>query len=215
MLIIGAKGFAKEVLEVLHQLGQLDDVVFYDDVSETLPELLYGRFPVLRTKAAASDYFKTIDARFVLGIGQPVLRRNLARQFEAMGGVLTSVVSPFAQIGHFGNDIGTGCSIMTNALISNDVQIGSGCIVYFNAIITHDCKIGDFVEFSPGATILGRCKIGSFSQIGSNVTILPNVSIGDNVVIGAGSVVTKDIPSNSLAVGVPAVIKKELPKLIF
>ena len=46
--------------------------------------------------------------------------------------------------------------------------------------------------------------------IGANVTILPGVTIGNNVVIGAGAVVNKDIPDNSLAVGVPARVIKEI-----
>ncbi len=44
MLIIGAKGFAKEVLEILHQLNQLENVVFYDDVNNDAPEKLFGQF---------------------------------------------------------------------------------------------------------------------------------------------------------------------------
>lgn len=52
-------------------------------------------------------------------------------------------------------------------------------------------------------------KIGNHCWIGGGAKILPDVTIGDNVVIGAGSVVTGDIPSNSLAIGSPAkVIKK-------
>ena len=47
--------------------------------------------------------------------------------------------------------------------------------------------------------------------IGGGTTILPGVTIGDNVVIGAGSVVTRDIPSNSLAVGNPARVIRSLP----
>jgi maltose O-acetyltransferase len=42
--------------------------------------------------------------------------------------------------------------------------------------------------------------------------VLPGVTIGDNSVIGAGAVVTKNVPKNSLAVGVPAVVKKNLTK---
>ena len=53
-------------------------------------------------------------------------------------------------------------------------------------------------------------KIGDDVWIGANVTILPGVTIGNNVVIGAGAVVTKDIPDNSLAVGVPARVIKEI-----
>ena len=52
---------------------------------------------------------------------------------------------------------------------------------------------------------MGRARtIGDNCWIGGSSTILPGVSIGDNVTIGAGSVVVKDIPSNSVAVGNPA-----------
>jgi len=51
--------------------------------------------------------------------------------------------------------------------------------------------------------IYGRITIGKNCFIGCRVTILPNVTIGDNVIIGAGSVVTRDIPSNTVACGVP------------
>ena len=54
-------------------------------------------------------------------------------------------------------------------------------------------------------------RIGNDVWIGGHVTILPGVTIGDNVVIGAGAVVTKDIPANSLAMGVPARVVKEIP----
>ena len=52
--------------------------------------------------------------------------------------------------------------------------------------------------------------MGNNVWIGGNVTVLPGVSIGDNVVIGAGSVVTKDIPSNVVAVGNPCRVIKEI-----
>ena len=47
-------------------------------------------------------------------------------------------------------------------------------------------------------------------RIGSGANILPGVSIGDNSIIGAGSVVIKDIPANSVAVGIPAKVIKNL-----
>lgn len=54
------------------------------------------------------------------------------------------------------------------------------------------------------ADIFGRIVIGNNVHIGENVTIMPGVTIGDNVVVGCGAVVTKDIPSNTIAVGIPA-----------
>ena len=53
-------------------------------------------------------------------------------------------------------------------------------------------------------------KVGNNVWIGGNVVVLPGVTIGDNVVIGAGSVVNKDIPSNSVAVGNPCKVIKEI-----
>ena len=52
--------------------------------------------------------------------------------------------------------------------------------------------------------------IGKRVWVGANVTILPGVVIGENTVIGAGSVVTKELPSNSVAAGVPAKVKKKM-----
>ena len=55
-------------------------------------------------------------------------------------------------------------------------------------------------------------SVGNDVWIGGNVTVLPGVNIGSNVVIGAGSVVTKDIPSNVVAVGNPCKILKKIEK---
>jgi len=53
-------------------------------------------------------------------------------------------------------------------------------------------------------------KVGNNVWIGGNVTVLPGVTIGDNVTIGAGSVVTKDIPSNTVAVGNPCKVIRNI-----
>jgi len=215
MLVIGAKGFAKEVLEVVRQLNQLENLVFYDDVNNVMPEKLFGQFPILRTIQEAATYFKTIDNRFTIGIGNPVLRKQLYDKFSAIGGKFISTISPLATIGAYDVQIGIGSNVLSGAVFSNSTKIGVGCIVYYNAIITHDCIIGDFVEISPAVALLGRCKISDYSQIGANTTILPDIIIGKNVIIGAGSVVTKNVPDNCLVVGVPAKIIKELTPLEF
>jgi len=208
MLIVGAGGFAKEILEIFYQRGETDNLVFYDDVNILESNLLYSRFPILTNEEQAKEYFNRFGNEFTLGIGNPLSRVKLRTKFEALGGTLTSSVSPVAKIGTFGVEIGKGCNVLSNATFSNSTKIGEGCIVYYNSVITHDCIIGDYVEISPSVNILGNCRIGDFTQIGSNATILPRRIIGANVIIGAGSVITKNIPDNSVVVGVPGRIIK-------
>ncbi|MCY0979372.1 acetyltransferase [Chryseobacterium wangxinyae] len=209
MLIIGAKGFAKEVLEIFHQKNQLSNLAFFDDVNHYGDSLLFNKFKILKDEDEVKEFFDLSDSNFTIGIGNPHLRFNIYKKFISLNGKCISVISDKAQIGSYDVKIAEGSTILDNVILSNSVIIGRCSLVYYNVTITHDCQVDDFVELSPAVTLLGGCHIGAFSQIGSGATILPKVKIGSNVIIGAGSVVNKDIPDNCVAVGVPArVIKK-------
>ncbi len=209
MLIVGAKGFAKEVLEICKNLNLLENLVFFDNVNNYDIKLLYNNFPILTNYEDVELYFKKNDNKFTLGIGNSKLRYNLYKKLEEFGGEFYSTISSKADIGSYDVNIDVGANILDGVKISNSVNIGIGALIYYNSIITHDCTLGDFVEVSPNATILGRVKIGNFTQIGANATILPDVVIGENVVVGAGAVVSKDLPDNCVAVGIPAKIIKQ------
>lgn len=215
MLIIGAKGFAKEVLEVLHQNNQTENIAFYDDVNHDIGDFLYNKFPILKNENQAIDFFKTNGNEFTIGIGNPQLRYKLYNKFKDLGGIFTSTISQYAKIGSFGNVINDGSNIMTSSILTNDIKIGKGVLINLLCTVGHDCVLENFVELCPSVNVSGNCIIGAYSFIGTNATILPNVKIGKNVIIGAGSVVTKDIPDNSMAVGIPAKVIKELTPMNF
>lgn len=204
MLIIGAKGFAKEVFEICFQNNAIEDIAFYDDINIESGSELFHQFPILHSLEQAEQYFDIIDSSFTIGIGNPTLRKSLFEKFTEIGGVLNSTISNSSLIGNFDVLIGDGANIFAGVKISNSVKIGKCPIIYYNVIIAHDVVIGDYVEISPGATILGRVKVKNNVQIGAGAIILPDVVIGENTVIGAGAVVTKNIPDNCIAVGLPA-----------
>jgi sugar O-acyltransferase (sialic acid O-acetyltransferase NeuD family) len=208
LLVVGAKGFAKEVLEILYLNKESKDLVFYDDVNNDVPTHLYNMFPILITKPQAEHYFKTVDNKFTIGLGEPKLRSKLYKDFTAIGGQYHSTISKNTQLGSFGIEINKGCNILPGVQISNDVTIGMGTLIYYNAIITHDVKIGQFCELSPGVILLGRCIIKDFVKIGAGAIVFPDVIIGSHTIIAAGSVVRADVPNNAMVAGVPAVVKK-------
>jgi len=208
MIIFGAKGLAKELLEVCLENENKKDVVFYDDISSDLPEKLYNEFTILRSLEEVKNYFKEIDNRFVIGIGGPVLREFAYKKFIDAGGIPISVISESSHIGSFGVEIKEAVNVMINAVITNDVKIGKGVLVNQQTSIGHDVLIDDFAEVCPGTSISGHCKIGRLTFLGTNSTILPNVKIGDHVIVGAGSVINKDIPDGCTVVGVPGKIIK-------
>ncbi len=112
----------------------------------------------------------------------------------------------------------------------SNTHMGDHVYANFNLTVVDDgeCHIGSYVMFAPNVVISTtghplhpsfRDKGAQFSLpvtiqdhvwIGSNVTIMPGVTIGENSVIGAGSVVTKDIPANVVACGVPCRVMREI-----
>ena len=109
--------------------------------------------------------------------------------------------------------IGSGTIFSNNVSIvaMRSIRIGSDCLIG-DLVQIIDC---DFHELDPlrRRTSVGRIKpveIGNNVWLGSRVMVLCGVTIGDNTVIGAGSVVTRSIPANSVAVGVPAKVIRTL-----
>lgn len=209
MLVFGAGGFAKEVLEIIKQDYYFDNLIFYDDVN-TNKKLFLNEYKVINNEKCLIDFFKNNDNSFCIGIGNPYNRSLIYEKFIDLGGSIVSIISSKSNIGTHDVSINKGCVILQGVNISNSVLIGKCVIIYYNSVITHDCQIGDFVEISPSVNVLGNVKIGDYTKLGANSTILPNINIGKGVIVGAGAVVTRNIPDYSVVVGVPARIIKKI-----
>lgn len=115
----------------------------------------------------------------------------------------------------YGKQISVGRHFFANfnltVLDEARVTIGDNCFLGPNVSIYTACHPTDPVKRNAQQQWAEAVNIGSNVWIGGMVTILPGVTIGDNVTIGAGSVVTRDIPSNCIAAGNPARVIRQLP----
>ena len=89
------------------------------------------------------------------------------------------------------------------------VEIGENCLLSSNlSFLTHDggVKVLNFLNYFDGVLMdkIGKIVVGNNCFIGNSAKIMPGVTIGDNVIVGTASIVTKDVPSNSVVAGVPA-----------
>jgi acetyltransferase-like isoleucine patch superfamily enzyme len=93
-----------------------------------------------------------------------------------------------------------------------EVEIGEGVLIAAHSVITsegHDPNADSYKESSIAQKVIIKDNV----WIGAGVYVMPGVTINENCVVGAGSIVTKDIPSNSFAVGNPARVVKSKDNL--
>ena len=164
----------------------------------------------------AEEQLKCLDRLYDFNMTRPTEGEKRAKMLRAM----------FAEIGE-------GCYIeppLHANFGGKFVHFGSFIYANFNLTLVDDAPIyvGDHTMFGPGVTlvtaghpVLPRLRelvyqfnapvhIGKNCWLGAGVIVLPGVCVGDNSVIGAGSVVTKDIPPNVVALGTPCKVIREI-----
>lgn len=138
------------------------------------------------------------------------VRQILSRLFGRQVDETLRVFPPFYT--DFGKNITIGKNVFINACChfqdQGGITLGDGCLIGHNVVfatLNHGFAPADRASLYPAPIVLGKNV-----WVGSNSTLLQGIRIGDNAVIGAGSVVTKDVPANTIVGGVPARILRQI-----
>ena len=140
---------------------------------------------------------------FVVAMNNPALRRALAEDILAAGGLLAGVVHPAATVSRHAR-LGRGVIILAGTVIGPDAAIGDFSLLNANCAVDHDCVLGSGVTFGPGVTLAGAVTVGDGAFVGVGATIMPGVAVGENAVVGAGAVVIRAVPAGATVAGNPA-----------
>jgi len=214
VVIIGAGGFAREVLDVIDAINQQEpryEVLGYIvDPQFGSPGELVNEKPIL----GGFDWLlkRSKDVLAICGVGPSHHRYRLVKRAEEIEVRFFSVIHPTAVLTRW-IQIGDGVVITAGCILTNQIRIGYHVQVNLDCTIGHDVVMEDFVTLAPGVHVSGNVKLKEGVYVGTGANIIEKIEIGEWSTIGAGSVVVKNVPSNSTVVGVPGrVIKEREPR---
>jgi sugar O-acyltransferase (sialic acid O-acetyltransferase NeuD family) len=205
ILIYGAGGFAREVAWLVESCGESYRCRgFIDDDDSLYDEPLNG-YPVMSLEAATAT---CPDAAVVPGVGDPSTRQLVMQRVVASGFSTATLVHPRTERSQW-LAIGTGTVICAGCILTTNITIGQYVQINLDCTIGHDAILEDYVTLAPGVHVSGWVYIQQSVYIGTGAVILNGtrdgpIIIGEHAIIGAGACVTKSIPADTTAVGVPA-----------
>lgn len=202
--LIGGGGFSAEVLEAIsgsRDHHNLELPGFFDDNAALagtdvagLPYLGVIEEFLVRTDAGAG-YF--------IAIGNNAVRERLSERFDSAKRAALTVIHPTAVVSPLAQ-IGPGSYVGAHSFVGPYVRIGRHVIVNVNVSVGHNATVSDFAQLCPGVRVSGFSEIGRGAFLGSNSVTAPSVRVGNNAKIAASSFVSRHVPDEKLAVGVPA-----------
>ena len=196
-----------KLVEAINNKHKTYDLLGFIESPDNEPTVDVLGYPILGRAEQIPQLQQKFEACFFSNVNYSPGKMHEADMLLAKYGCPTvSLVHPDIDMAHVNH--GRNIMLCEGSLLGSGVTIGNHLTCRLGSIITNDVIVEDYVYISPGVTVCGKVHLKQGCDIGAGATILPRVTLGRNVIVGAGAVVTKDIPDNVTAVGVPAKIIK-------
>ena len=202
--IIGAGGFGREVKTLIDNINIVNPtyqfVGFYDDGFEK--DSLVNGYPVL----GGVEDVNAVDVALAIAIaiGDPKTKFSLFSKIKNEHVYFPTLIHPNVLISNDFVEIGYGCIICAGCIITCNIKIEDFVILNLMCTVGHDTTISSFSSFMPSVNISGEVVIHEGVYVGTGAKIINQLEIGKQTIIGAGAVVSKTLPANCTAVGIPA-----------
>lgn len=202
--IFGAGGFGREVEWLIEEInaagGGWNFIGFFDD-DFTNARNIDSRFFLGGTKEL-NAYEE--ELYLVFAIGNPIVKKKIIQQITNPILKYPVLIHPNVAFGKRNVVIGEGSIICAGCVMTIDINIGKHVILNLCCTVGHDSIIGDYSSFMPTVNISGEVVLGTCVYVGTGAKIINQLEIGENTIVGAGALVSKTLPANCTAVGIPA-----------
>jgi sugar O-acyltransferase (sialic acid O-acetyltransferase NeuD family) len=198
LVIVGTGGFSKEIICLAKDCGR-NVIGLLGDVNECGEKIL--NIPVL---GKLSEYSIPNNCEIIVAVGSSEIRRKIVSEIKCIGEYyFATLIHPSAKMSEFVG-VGEGSIVCAGCVLTADIKIGSHSILNLNTTIGHDVEIGDYVTIAPQVAVSGCVHIAAGVEVGTGSSIRQGLKLGARAILGMGSVLTKDIPEDTVFVGNPA-----------
>jgi sugar O-acyltransferase (sialic acid O-acetyltransferase NeuD family) len=200
VVIVGTGTMGQVVAEYFGAPNSPYEVVAFAATREFLDAPEYLGRPLIDFAEMAGGPYEPSKAKLFVAIGYIKLNRTRARfyrQAKAMGYELVTYVHPSVQLWP-SNEIGDNVFVFEHNTIQPFATIGADTILWSGNHIGHHSRIGSHCFVSSHVVVSGQCDVGDYTFIGVNSTLRDGISVGRGCFLGAGTLLSKSAPDNTL-----------------
>jgi len=203
LIIIGARGFGREVAALATQCSGYNKEFTLKGFLDDKPEVLNGFNGYPPVLASVEDYTPAANDVFACALGDVNWKEHYTDKILQKNGVFINLIHPTAI---FSQNVvlGNGMIVFGNSYVGNDTTIGDLVTIQGCVQIGHDVKIGRLSHFNAFAFVGGYCTIGEKVTMNVKASVIPKVNIDHSATVGAHSLVIKNPGPWSSVFGAPA-----------
>lgn len=204
LLIIGAKGFARDIYYLAMQCQgfQKEYIIkgFLDDRKDALDSFT-NYLPIIDS---VENYQIDQDDIFICALGDVQAKKKYIQMIQNKGGQFISLIHPTAVV-DTNSKLGVGCIVLQSATLGSGAIVGDFALIQVSTIIAHDVKIGHFSRIDCHAVCAGGVIIKDEVTIHTSAVINQRVLVEKGAHVGAGSFVIRTVKEYSTVYGNPAI----------